>query len=102
MVVGWMEEIEAEVLGHVRERGGLSARQLAARLRVSESLAVSCVCLLASKGLVTIERIALPREIRQGPGDAAPVGSGMGRPDRTGGGADPVGAAIYPAAGARP
>jgi transcriptional regulator with XRE-family HTH domain len=64
MIAGWLEQIEVEVLGQVRERGGLSARQLAARLGISESLAVSYVSLLAAKGLVSIERIALPREIQ--------------------------------------
>ena len=50
MIPGWLDEIEAEVLACVRARGGLSARYLAARLAVSESLAVGYICLFGRQG----------------------------------------------------
>ena len=61
MIPGWLDAIEHEVTTCLCGRESLSPPELAARLGISEEGAVSYVCLLASEGRLTIERVSLPR-----------------------------------------
>jgi hypothetical protein len=62
MIPGWLEEIMEEVSDCLAANGGLSARDLAARLGVSERAAVEYISILAAKGRVTIDRVSLSGE----------------------------------------
>lgn len=61
MIPGWLEEIEEEVVSCLSTRGRMSARELADALGVSEGTAVSYISLLASRGRLSIEGVAVPR-----------------------------------------
>ena len=54
MLEGWVEEIESEVMRHLRAREGVSLEELAAAMRVSESRALSYISMLVREGRVTI------------------------------------------------
>ncbi len=54
MVKGWVDEIESEVLEHLRGREPVSLQELASAMRVSEALALSYVSILVREGKVTI------------------------------------------------
>ena len=54
MVKGWVEEIESEVMQHLRAHEGVSLEELAAAMRVSESRALSYISMLVREGKVTI------------------------------------------------
>ena len=54
MVKGLVEEIESEVMQHLRAHGGVSLEELAAAMRVSESRALSYISMLVREGKVTI------------------------------------------------
>ncbi len=61
MIPGWLDEIEEDVEMCLGGRAGVSTRELAKSLGLSEGSAVSYICLLASAGRLTIERVSLPR-----------------------------------------
>jgi DNA-binding Lrp family transcriptional regulator len=61
MIGDWIAELEAEVLACLREGAAISPGELAARLGTSESTAISYICLLASEGRLTIERVLAPK-----------------------------------------
>ena len=67
MIPGWVDEIEAEVVGCLCHRGPMSARQLAEALGVSEASAVHYIHLLASEGRLSIERVTVAGESEAGP-----------------------------------
>jgi len=54
MVKGWVDEIELEVMEHLRGREPVSLQELAAAMRVSEALALSYVSILVREGKVII------------------------------------------------
>ena len=54
MVQGWVDEIESEVLGHLRGHTAVSLQELAAAMKISEILALSYITILAREGKVTI------------------------------------------------
>src|SRR5262245_46751347 len=59
MVPGWLDEIEEDVVKWLGKRRGLSPRELAQALEVSEASALSYILLLAATGRVAIERVGL-------------------------------------------
>ena len=59
MIAGWLASVEEDVATCLCARGSVSARQLAEHLGVSEACAVSYICLLASTGRLTVERVSL-------------------------------------------
>ncbi|HXG04048.1 MAG TPA: winged helix-turn-helix domain-containing protein [Candidatus Binatia bacterium] len=61
MIDDWIEQVEAEVMACLRDAPTMSPRELAARLGTSESTAISYICLLASEGRLTIERVSAPK-----------------------------------------
>ena len=65
MITDWIDEVEHEVLGCFCGAGTISPVEVAARLGISERSAVSYICLLASDGRVSIERVV------SGPGISA-------------------------------
>jgi len=79
MIPGWLDEIEAEVMGCLCHRGPLSARQLAEALGVSEDSAVHFIHLLASEGRLSIERVAVAGESEAGLLHGAAAGPEIGR-----------------------
>lgn len=54
MVKGWVEEIESEIMRHLRAREGVSLEELATAMRVSELRALSYISMLVRQGKVTI------------------------------------------------
>ena len=54
MVPGWVDEIESEVMKHLRGREPVSLQALASAMRISETLALSYITILARDGKVTI------------------------------------------------
>jgi len=54
MVMGWVDEIESEVLGHLRGHKAVSLQELASAMKISETLALSYIAILARDGKVTI------------------------------------------------
>ena len=78
VIPGWLDEIEAEVVGCLCHRGPMSARQLAEALGVSEGSAVHFIHLLASEGRLSIERVVVAGETEAGPlrGPAAGLETG--------------------------
>jgi predicted ArsR family transcriptional regulator len=60
MILGWLEELEREVVACLSAPGGLSARELADRLGISERSAVGYITMLAMAGRLVIERVTLP------------------------------------------
>ena len=54
MVQGWVDEVETEVMGHLRSHKTVSLQELAAAMRISEVLALSYIMILARDGKVTI------------------------------------------------
>ncbi len=54
MVKGWVDEIELEVMEHLRGREPVSLQELASAMRVSEALALSYVSILVREGKVII------------------------------------------------
>ena len=63
MIPGWLDEIENEVTGCIKEGEVLSSHALAQRLGVREQVALSYICLLASRGSLAIEHVTLlPRD----------------------------------------
>ena len=54
MVRGWVEEIESEVLGYLRSHQPASLPDLASAHRISETLALSYISILAREGKVSI------------------------------------------------
>jgi ribosomal protein S25 len=62
-VDGWWDEIEREIRGHVTRHGTMSARELARRLRMSESATASVLRVLGLEGDVqTIVRVSRTRK----------------------------------------
>jgi ribosomal protein S25 len=62
-VDGWWDEIEREIRGHVTRHGTMSARELARRLRMSESATSSVLRVLCLEGDVqTIVRVLRKRK----------------------------------------
>jgi hypothetical protein len=61
MIPDWLDAIEREVTECLCAHGGLSPRELAERLGISEAGAVSYICLLASTGRLIIERVSPAR-----------------------------------------
>jgi ribosomal protein S25 len=62
-VNGWWDEIEREIRGHVTRHGAMSTRELAGRLRMSESATVSVLRVLGLDGEVqTIVRLSRKRK----------------------------------------
>ncbi len=66
VIPGWLDEIEAEVVGCLCRRGPMSSRQLAEALGVSEGSAVHYIHLLASEGRLSIERVVVAGESEAG------------------------------------
>ncbi len=58
MIPGWFEALGEVVATRLAARGGMSARELAESLGVSERAAVSYIAMLAAAGHLTIERVA--------------------------------------------
>ena len=54
MVKGWVDEIESEVMGHLRNQEPVSLKELASAMRISETLALSYISMLVREGKVTI------------------------------------------------
>lgn len=54
MVKGWVEEIESEVMEHLRGHEPVSLQALASAMQVSESRALSYISMLVREGKVTI------------------------------------------------
>jgi hypothetical protein len=54
MLKGWLDEIETEVIGYLRDHQSASLHDLASGLRISEALALSDIGILAREGKVTI------------------------------------------------
>lgn len=54
MVMGWVDEIESEVMQHLRGHEPVSLQALASAMRISETLALSYIAILARDGKVTI------------------------------------------------
>jgi hypothetical protein len=62
-VDGWWDEMEREIRGHVTRHGAMSTRELAGRLRMSESATVSVLRVLGLDGDVrTSVRLARARK----------------------------------------
>ena len=59
MVQGWVDEIESEVLGHLRSHKAVSLKELAAAMRISEMLALTYITILAREGKVTIDGLGV-------------------------------------------
>jgi hypothetical protein len=54
MLRGWLNEIETEVIGYLRDHQPASLHDLASGFRISEALALSYIGILARQGKVTI------------------------------------------------
>lgn len=54
MVAGWVDEIESEVMQHLRGHEAVSLQALASAMKISETLALSYIAILARDGKVTI------------------------------------------------
>ena len=54
MVMGWVDEIESEVMQHLRGHEPVSLQALASAMKISEMLALSYIAILAREGKVTI------------------------------------------------
>ena len=54
MVMGWVDEIESEVMQHLRGHEPVSLQSLASAMKISETLALSYIAILAREGKVTI------------------------------------------------
>ena len=54
MVKGWVDDIESEVMGHLRKQQPVSLKELASAMRISETLALSYISMLVREGKVTI------------------------------------------------
>ena len=54
MVKGWVDDIESEVMGHLRNQEPVSLQDLASAMRISETLALSYISMLVREGKVTI------------------------------------------------
>ncbi len=50
MLKGWLEKIETEVIGYLRDRQHASLPDHASGLRISEALALSYIAILAGEG----------------------------------------------------
>ena len=59
MLKGWLDEVESEVMGYLRNNESASLHDLASGLRISEALALSHVTILAREGKVTIEGLGI-------------------------------------------
>jgi len=59
MLKGWLDEVESEVIGYLRNNKSASLHDLAFGLRISETLALSYVSILAREGKVTIEGLGI-------------------------------------------
>ncbi|MBI2903393.1 MAG: hypothetical protein HYY12_07390 [Candidatus Methylomirabilis oxyfera] len=54
MLQGWVDEVESEVLQHLRGHEPVSLQALASVMNISEALALSYIAILAREGKVTI------------------------------------------------
>jgi len=54
MLQGWVDEVESEVLQHLRGHEPVSLQALASVMKISEALALSYIAILAREGKVTI------------------------------------------------
>ena len=54
MLRGWVDEVESEVLQHLRGHEPVSLQALASVMKISEALALSYIAILAREGKVTI------------------------------------------------
>ncbi len=54
MLTGWLDEVESEVIGYLRNHQPVTLHDLASGLRISEALALSYIGILAREGKVTI------------------------------------------------
>jgi hypothetical protein len=59
MIIGWLDEMEHEVRMCVRDGEEITAAALALRLGISRHAALYCVTMLALRGALTVERVAL-------------------------------------------
>ena len=59
MVKGWVEEIESQVMEHLRGHTPLSLEKLAAGMKISEMLALSYISMLVREGKVTIDGLGV-------------------------------------------
>ena len=59
MLKGWVNEIETEVIGYLRDHQPASLHDLASGLRISEALALSYIGILAREGKVTIGSLGI-------------------------------------------
>ncbi|HXG16854.1 MAG TPA: hypothetical protein VNK50_11435 [Calidithermus sp.] len=71
MIGDWVEELEAEVLACLRDVATMTPHEMAERLGISEGTAISYICLLASEGRLTIERVSAPKPAASVDGDEA-------------------------------
>ncbi len=54
MLRGWLDEVESEVIGYLRDHQPASLHDLASGLRISEALALSYISILAREGKLII------------------------------------------------
>ncbi len=54
MLSGWLDEVETEVMGYLRDHQPTSLHDLASGLGISEALALSYISILAREGKLTI------------------------------------------------
>ena len=54
VVTGWVDEIESEVMQHLRGHEPVSLQALASAMKISETLALSYISMLVREGKVTI------------------------------------------------
>ena len=59
MLTGWLDEIESEVIGYLRDHQPASLRDLASGLGISEALALSYISILAREGKLTISGLGI-------------------------------------------
>ena len=68
MLKGWVNEIETEVIGYLRDHQPASLRDLASGLGISEALALSYISILAREGKLTIGGLGIRGQRAHPPG----------------------------------
>ena len=68
MLTGWLDEVESEVIGYLRDHQPTSLHDLASGLRISEALALSYISILAREGKLTIGGLGIRGQRAHPPG----------------------------------
>lgn len=66
MLRGWLNEVESDVIGYLRDHQPASLRDLASGLGISEALALSYISILARDGKLSIGGLGI-RGLRASP-----------------------------------